>query len=624
MGTGTTQVFNKISDATDFIFQKLGNDIRMATPLGLGKPNLLLNEIYERVKATPHVNLKIYTALSLDYPHEKEDLAQRFFKPFIKRQWGDNYPHLAYYQEAAHDKVPFNVQVHEFYFQAGTALSSKHLQRHYQSVNYTHVTENILRAGVNVLVQLIAVKKEGSKVRYSLSCNPDLSLDVYDIMKDNNRKFYIVGVIHPDLPFLADDAEVPPEFFDVVVDSPEVNYQLFSLPRTPMSLEDHLIGFYSSLYVKDEGTIQIGIGSLSDAVVSALHVRQRDNANYIQIKNSLKPTSESHSERFQAGLYGVTEMLTDGFMHLRKAGILKRTVSDESTGKKTYLHGSFILGSKPLYEWLRTLSKEDAAGLRMTRVSSVNDLYDPNETLLRKQRIHPRFFNTTMQVTLMGEAMSETLPNGNVISGVGGQYNFVSMAKELKDSRSLLMLRSTRLEKDGNVTSNIVWTPGHVTVPRHLRDLVVTEYGAADLLGKTDEECIQAMLAITDSRFQEDLMKQAKAAGKLAEDYIIPKIHQRNMPKELYALYQNDFFKKVFVPFPFGSDFTPEEEKLAVALGALQKDQKVSQIKILKKAFATRVEKNFPAELDRMGLKNPKGLKEKLYRKVLLAYLQDI
>lgn len=610
-----------LSDATDYIFNTLGKDIRLAAPLGLGKPNVLLNAIYERACKDTSVRLQMFTALSLALPQVSEDLAKRFFAPFAKRHLGENYPNLKYYQDAARDQLPQNIQVHEFYVQAGTALASTHLQRNYQSVNYTHAAENVLRAGVNAIVQIIAKKEEDGKTRYSLSCNPDMTLDVVDLYKQNNKKIHVVGVVHKDLPFLAGDAEVDETFFDMLVDDPQTHHELFALPRTPISPEDHFIGYYSSLLVKDGGTLQIGIGSLSDAVVSALRLRQHENPLYRDIFKKLSSTSPVHLETFQQGLYGLTEMLTDGFMHLRTCGILKREVIDETSGAKTFLHGSFILGSKPFYQWLRNLPPEDARGLRMTRVSKVNDLYDPNETILRKQRVHPRFFNTTMQVTLLGEAMSETLPNGNVVSGVGGQYNFVAMSSELKDSRSVLMLRSARIDSSGKRISNIVWTPGHVTIPRHLRDIVVTEYGIADLKGKSDEDCIRALLAITDSQFQSALADTAKKHRKLDPGYEIPKEYQNNTPESIQSLMTSSSFQKAFPPFPFGSDFTPEEERIALALGDLQEDKKRSTLKILKAIFSSSSKSDFSAELKRLGLDAPKSLKERLYRKIVKAYL---
>ena len=177
-----------------------------------------------------------------------------------------------------------------------------------------------------------------------------------------------------------------------------------------------------------------------------------------------------------------------------------RAVDDGSLRGGHYLKGAFFLGSKELYAWLRELDGDDYAGLVMSRVSDVNQLYGGHEELDATQRRDSRFFNTCMMATLLGAAVSDALDDGRVVSGVGGQYNFVAMAHALAGGRSVLMLRATRTH-GRRVESNIRWNYGHTTIPRHLRDIYITEYGIADLRGKTDEACILAMLAISDARF---------------------------------------------------------------------------------------------------------------------------
>jgi acyl-CoA hydrolase len=114
-------------------------------------------------------------------------------------------------------------------------------------------------------------------------------------------------------------------------------------------------------------------------------------------------------------------------------------------------------------------------------------------------------------MTLLGAGVADQLEDGRVLSGVGGQYNFVAQGHALEGGRSILLLRSWR-EAGGEVSSNLFWTYGHCTIPRHLRDIVVTEYGIADLRGQTDSgDC--ALLAISDSRFQPGLIEQAKKAA---------------------------------------------------------------------------------------------------------------
>lgn len=625
------KIVDNVAAAADEILQHLSSEIRLAAPIGIGKPNLLLNELYARVKQTPRLRLKIYTALSLNPPSFSQDLLKRFFKPFAERHWGKEYPDLHYIIDAEKDRLPNHVLIHEFYFRAGSALKSGTLQRNYQCINYTHVAEALEQAQVNVIVQVIASCSTSGKRRYSLGTNPDVTLDLVDAYKKEKKPLFKVAFVHPEMPFFDGDPEISEDFFDLIIHEPTPSYSLFALPRLPITDEDHAIGFYASQLIADDGTLQIGIGSLCDSVVAALILRHEKNNIYKNLVQQSWPSGPSrlplHTSTFEKGLYGLNELVTDGYMHLRKRGLLKRLVRDEKRGTQTYLHGAFCLGSKEFYEWLRSLKNEDRSGFRMTRVSKVNDLYDPNEVQLRHQRKNGRFLNTCMQVTLLGGACSETLEDGRVVSGVGGQYNFVAMADELKTARSILMLRSTRSHQ-GRRLSNIVASLNHQTIPRHLRDIFVTEYGIADLRNKTDEQCIKALIEIADAEFQEELVSLAKKQGKLSSSYQVPTFAANNTPERLKNFIRQGEKLEVFTPFPFGSDFTPEEEKLAVALGLLQNElESVKPWKkiftIMKWIFSARSMKDeiFAKELSRMNLKSPKNLKERIARWILIYSL---
>jgi len=605
----------KLEDGVRELLARLGNDLRIATPLGLGKPNALLNLLYARAKADPGLKLTLSTALSLNPPSPREDLARRFFLPFRDRQWGRDYPVLEYARDAEAGKLPSNVRVHEFYFQAGVALHSPAMQRDYQSVNYTHVARNVFEEGVQAIVQLVA--RDGRRI--SLSCNPDLTLDVTDLCRGSGRPFVLVGVVHPELPFLEGEAAVEEGYFDLLIDDPEaVKHELFALPRLPVDDTDHAIGFHASRLIEDGGTLQIGIGALSDALVSALILRHREPAVYAEAMGggaTLGP--------FREGLYGLSEMVMDGFMHLRRAGVLRREVVDEASGAHTFLHGAFYLGSKEFYRWLGELSPPERAGLRMTRVSKVNDLYDPNEIGLRLQRKRARFVNTCMQATLLGGAASETLEDGRVVSGVGGQYNFVAMAHELPDARSVILLRSTR-ESRGKRSSNVVWSHGQLTIPRHLRDVFVTEYGVADVRGKSDEDCIRAMIEVADAEFQDELVDQAKSYGKLGPAYRVPDSARANTPARIAEWADGLRRKGQCRPFPFGSDFTPEEERLALALPYLKAAGERSKWELLRLMKDGGSAPGTERALARMGLATPVGIKSRIYRRLVAGALGAI
>ncbi len=286
------------------------------------------------------------------------------------------------------------------------------------------------------------------------------------------------------------------------------------------------------------------------------------------------------------------------------------------------MHGGFFLGPESFYQRLRDLDDESRAAINMTRVNFINDLYG-GEDLRLLQRRDARFINTAFTVTLLGAAVSDQLDDGRVLSGVGGQYNFVSQAHELPGGRSILMTRAWR-ERGGEAHSNVVFSYPHNTIPRHLRDMVVTEYGVADLRGKTDEEVVMAMLNVADSRFQAELMEQAQAAGKLRKDYVIPERFRHNNPEFLRQVAQAGD-REAFTTFPLGTDFDAREQRLMKALTWLK--ERVSQKEYLalgrRALFQDHHARDYAAELERMGLADPQGLREHLYQRLLVAALDE-
>ncbi|HEX7665219.1 MAG TPA: acetyl-CoA hydrolase/transferase C-terminal domain-containing protein, partial [Polyangiaceae bacterium] len=482
------------------------------------------------------------------------------------------------------------------------------------------------------------VAKRGEK--FSLSCNPDVTLDLLDrIAAVGKQKPLVIGVVHPDLPFLGGDAEVSGDLFDAILDTTGEEQPLFALPREPVDFAGHAIGLHASTLVKDGGTLQIGIGALSDALVAGLVLRHEKNEDYVAALAALgRPNvgTETLVEKvggstpFGEGLYGASEMVMDGFMHLRKAGILKRIVHDEllspepptgATKNGHYLKGAFFLGSKELYAWLRELQGDDWNGLFMSRVSDVNQLYGGREQLDAAQRKDARFFNICMMATALGAAVSDGLEDGRVVSGVGGQYNFVAMAHAIEGGRSILLFRSTRTVGD-RTESNVRFAYGHVTIPRHLRDVFVTEYGVADLRGKSDEDCTKAMLAISDARFQDEIVRAAIRGKKLPKDFVVPDAWKQNTPEALEAKMKPLAARGFFPTFPFGSDFTPVEERLLPALAWLQKTVKSEEWgTIAGAAMFPPKNAEIDACIERLGLAAPKTMKERVLARVVRGAL---
>jgi hypothetical protein len=285
-----------------------------------------------------------------------------------------------------------------------------------------------------------------------------------------------------------------------------------------------------------------------------------------------------------------------------------------------WLDGGFYLGSHDLYDWLREMTPAEKRGIGMTRISHINELYGGNEALERLQRRDARFFNTCMMMTVLGAAVSDALEDGQIVSGVGGQYNFVAMAHSLRDGRSILMFRAGRDGASG-LASNVLWNYGHTTIPRHLRDVAISEYGVADLRGASDAECIERMLGLCESRFVPQLLQKAQAAGKLAREFAAPAAWASNAPDFLSRLLRPYRQMGLLPDYPLGCDFTAVEQRLVKALGWLKSATATWSGKIATVLAAnSHGGSGDPEALQRMGLDAPKNWRERLdARLVVLA-----
>ena len=697
-----------IDAAVDHVLDSIPGDIVLGIPLGVGKPNPFVNALYRRIKMNPARKLRIITALSLEKPVGHSDLERHFLEPLVDRVFGD-YPDLEYVKDSRAGGLPPNIEVREFFMKTGDYLGNSAAQLGYISTNYTFVARDMAVQGMNVIAQAVAVREGADGLRLSLSSNPDVTFEVVDKMRASGQPLMAIGVINREMPFMPNGAEIGPEFFDVVVTDPAATHAVFAPPNAKVTTADYAIGLHAASLVADGGTLQIGIGSLGDAIGQSLIVRDRHGEEFRAILSSLCPDGLAGRElgRFDQGLYGCSEMFVNAFLKLIEAGIIRREVyadavlqqllndgriKDEVVTPDTlralleagrirspldevgvaflkrfgvlraavelkggrlvledqicdanlldsacfdcvashmlgprliggfFMTGGFFLGPRDFYERLRTMPAQELAKIDMTRIDFINQLYGNGE-LKRAQRRKARFMNTTMKVTLLGAAASDALESGQVVSGVGGQYNFVAMAHALPDARLLMMLRATHDNKDG-LRSSIVWNYGHVTIPRHLRDLFVTEYGVADLRGQPDGEVVKRLIAIADSRFQDELVKQAKAHGKLEPDYSVPDRYRQNLPDVLEAKLHPWAEAGLLPDFPFGTDLTDDELHMVRAMKRIKHASQHPSELLIMAVKALWDDKQAPqAYLQRLGLAEAHSFKDLLIRRLFAGNL---
>jgi acyl-CoA hydrolase len=699
---------DSLEAAVDHVLDTIPGDIVLGIPLAVGKPNPFVNALYRRIKANPARKLRIITALSLIKPVGKSELEQHFLEPLVERVFAD-YPDLEYAVDLRAHALPPNIEVREFFMKTGDYIGNEAAQQNYISTNYTFVARDMAVQGMNVIAQAVGAQGEADDLRLSMSSNPDIVCEVVENMRAAGQPLLKVAVINRKMPFMPNGAELSPDFYDVVVTDPAATHVVFGPPNNKVSAADYAIGLHASSLVTDGGTLQIGIGSLGDAIAQALIVRDRHGEDYRSILETLTPDGLAGRElgRFDQGLYGCSEMFVNGFLKLIEAGIIRREVygdtvlqqmlndgrlpsevvtpetvrallaagrigtplseadvaflkkfgilragvtldgrelvldgercSSDLADKEAfdklcatmlgarliggiYMTGGFFLGPNDFYERLRTMPPQELAKIDMTRIDFINQLYGQGD-LKRAQRRKARFMNTTMIATLLGAVASDALESGQVVSGVGGQYNFVAMAHALPDARLLMMLRATHDNKDG-LKSSIVWNYGHVTIPRHLRDIIITEYGVADVRGQPDSEVVKRLIAVADSRFQDELVKQAKAHGKLERDYEVPERYRNNLPEALEEKLHPWAEAGLLPPFPFGTDLTADELKI---VGALKKLKHATQhpSELLTVAFKSFWEgKQAPqAYLERLGLADAHSFKDAVIRRLFAGNL---
>jgi len=224
--------------------------------------------------------------------------------------------------------------------------------------------------------------------------------------------------------------------------------------------------------IPDGATMQLGIGGIPDAVLK-----------YLFDKKDL-------------GIH--TELFSDGVIDLVNAGVLTNARKSLHPGK---IVAGFILGTKRLYEWVH-----DNPLIELHRTEYVNDPF----VIAQNDRMVA--VNSAIEVDLTGQICADSI-GPKLYSGVGGQLDFIYGASRSKGGVPIIALPSTAIMRDGTniskITAMLKPGAGVVTSRNHVR-FVVTEYGIADLYGKTIRQRAQALIKVAHPQFQDELTKQAK------------------------------------------------------------------------------------------------------------------
>ncbi len=294
---------------------------------------------------------------------------------------------------------------------------------------------------------------------FSLSLAPDYTMAALE------RARVVILEVNPHVPYAYGDCFVHIDQVSAVVED-ERPLSEVGLP-TIGPVQKAIGGFVADM-IPDGATVQIGYGAIPDAVVMQL------------------------TDRRDLGVH--TEMIGDGILTLVESGAVTNAAKNVDRGR---MKATFALGSRRLYDFL-----DHNPAVQMHPVDVTNDPY----LVGRHDKLHT--INATMQIDFLGQCGSESL--GAVpYSGTGGQSDFVRAANRSRDGKSFIVLPATA---KGDTISRIVptLTPGtHVSTSKNDISYVVTEYGVAQLRGKTNAERARALIGIAHPSFRDELTEAA-------------------------------------------------------------------------------------------------------------------
>ncbi len=276
----------------------------------------------------------------------------------------------------------------------------------------------------------------------------------------------IIAEVNQRMPRTLGDSFIHVSKLDYIV---PVDYPLPELSMASEGPSDVIekIASYIAELIPDGATMQMGIGAIPDAVLKYLY------------------------EKKDLGIH--TELFSDGVIDLVEAGILTNARKTLHPGK---ILAGFIIGTKRLYEWV-----DDNPLIELHPTEHVNDPF----VIAQNDRMVA--INSAIEVDLTGQVCADSI-GPKLYSGVGGQLDFIYGASRSKGGVPIIALPSTA-KNFSRIVPMLKQGAGVVTTRNHVR-YVVTEYGVADLYGKTIRQRANALIGVAHPDYREDLLRQAR------------------------------------------------------------------------------------------------------------------
>ena len=319
-------------------------------------------------------------------------------------------------------------------------------------------------------VALIHVSPPDENGYCSMGAESGLTISAAEVAK------IIIAQVNEQMPRTLGDTAMHIDKMHYIVPS---DTPLFEMPMgddTDQEVVEKIASHISKL-IPDGATMQLGIGALPNAVLKFLF------------------------EKKDLGIH--SELISDGVIDLVEAGVVNGSRKSLHPGKITC---GFLLGTQRLYEWV-----DNNPMVELLRTEYVNDPF----VVAQNDRMVA--INSAIEVDFTGQVCADSIGT-KMHSAVGGQLDFIYGASRSKGGVPIIALPSTSTLRDGSVVSKIVPTlklgAGVVTSRNHVH-YVVTEFGAAELYGKTIRQRTKALINVAHPQFRAEITEKAKELNYL-------------------------------------------------------------------------------------------------------------
>ena len=305
-------------------------------------------------------------------------------------------------------------------------------------------------------------------------CSLGVSVEITKTAAENAK--LVIAQVNRQMPRVLGDSFIHINDIDIIVEHDE---PLLEAPRPEPDIVSDRIAKYVSELVEDESTLQIGIGSIPDAVLSSL-VDKRD-----------------------LGIH--TELLTEGVVDLVEEGVITCAKKTINRGK---IIASFAMGTRRLYDFIDN--------------NPMVEFYESdyvNNPLIISQHKKMVAINQALEVDLTGQVCADSL-GYRFYSGLGGQADFMRGAMLSEGGKAITVIPSTA--KDGKISriKEFLTSGAGVVLTRGDVDYVVTEYGVAHLRGKTIRERALSLISIANPKFRNRLLNWAKKRNYVPKEVL--------------------------------------------------------------------------------------------------------